>query len=108
MYLYLVSLISLVMIIVAATMLINMALKTWVFKAADNYPIYPTPCVQDPNAPADTKAASCNPDQLNAQADYQQAANRSTKQREAAQSVALILVAAPVFVYHWRLARREA
>lgn len=105
-YLYLVSLISLVMVIFAATMLINMGLKAWVFKAADNYPTYPVTCIQSPDSGTGTKTQTC-PDQQQ-QDEYQRAANKSNKERQAAQSIALLIVALPVFVYHWKLARREA
>lgn len=105
-YLYLVSLISLVMVIFAATMLINMGLKSWVFKAADNYPVYPVTCLQSPDSSAGTKTQAC-PDRQQ-QDEYQKAANKSTKERQAAQSIALLIVALPVFIYHWKLARKEA
>ncbi|MBU6447278.1 hypothetical protein KGQ24_00350 [Patescibacteria group bacterium] len=105
-YLYLVSLISLVMVIFAATMLINMGLKAWIFKAADYYPAYPVTCIQTPDSTSADKTQAC-PDQQQ-QDEYQKAANKSTKERQAAQSIALLIVALPVFIYHWKLARKEA
>lgn len=107
-YLYVVSLISLVIIVVGSIMLINLALKTWVFTKADNnyYPEYQCP----QPAPASDKSIApvpCN-DEEQARLSKQERDNRvSQKQRDAAQAIAMILVASPVFFYHWKLARKE-
>ena len=98
-YLYLVSVISLVIAVVGAIMLINLALKAWVFTKADqNY--YAMSC---PVAP-DGKNVGCDSAQLRQQAKDNQSSQR---QNTAAQALAMIIVATPVWVYHWRLARKE-
>ncbi len=109
-YLYLVSLVSLIILIIAGIMLINMALKTWVFTKADNnyYSIAPA-CGNVPKPP-DAKpeldnSCSAENQEIAKKAD---AENRSAqKQRDAAQALAMIIVATPVFLYHWKLARKE-
>jgi hypothetical protein len=101
-YLYLVSVISLVIAVIGAIMLINLGLKAWVFTKADqNY--YTTPCPAAPNA----VAQGCDPATL-AQEQQQNEANQ-TSQREttAAQAIAMIVVATPVWLYHWKLAKKE-
>jgi hypothetical protein len=104
-YLYLVSLVSLIILIIGGIMLINLALTTWVFPKADNNYYYhssaPATCI-DAN---DTSCKPVSPDVYEKEAQEQRAAQ---KQRDAAQALAMIIVATPVFLYHWKLARKEA
>ncbi len=104
-YLYLVSLISLVILIIAGIMLINMALKTWVFPKADQDIYYSAPM---PSTCVDANDLNCKP-LSKEEYDKQQREQRSAqKQRDAAQALAMIIVATPVFYYHWKLARKES
>lgn len=112
-YLYMVSLISLVILVIAGIMLINMALKTWVFTKADS-DIYYSPqvnCTENLppgaiSAPGDPKCLDPN---FKANQEKEEMNRRSAqKQRDAAQALAMIIVATPVFLYHWKLARKEA
>ncbi len=105
-YLYLVSVISLVIAVVGAIMIINLALKTWVFPKADSNVYYSAPCVNSYDSAG--KPQGCDPAQQELFS-KQDAENRaSQKQRDAAQALAMILVATPVWYYHWKMARREA
>ncbi|MCX6797308.1 MAG: hypothetical protein NTX98_02410 [Candidatus Doudnabacteria bacterium] len=104
-YLYLVSVISLVIAVVGAIMLINLALKTWVFKKADmNY--YSTPCVAQ--VPPDGKSTGCDLASLALQQKQADDNRTSQRQQQAAQAIAMIVIATPVWWGHWRLAKREA
>lgn len=104
-YLYLVSLISLIILVIAGIILINLAIKTWVFPKADNelYTAYcpaiteTTPDGQNVSQPKECTDPAYAKDQRTAQ-----------KQRDASQAIAMILIGAPVFYYHWKLARKEA
>ena len=106
-YLYLVSLVSLIILIIASIMLINMTLKTWVFPKADN-DYYATHCSKEIAPPAPEGQSTigepimCETDELIADR------RAAQKQRDAAQALAMIIVAIPVFLYHWKLARKEA
>jgi hypothetical protein len=101
-YLYLVSVISLVIAVVGAIMLLNMALKTWVFTKADqNYYSY-APCPEP--APVGGKDVNCDPAEQKRIADENRT---SQKQRDAAQALAMIIIATPVWWYHWKMARKE-
>lgn len=103
-YLYLVSVISLIIAVVGAIILINMALKTWVFTKADqNYYSYPCPASVAP----DGKAVSCDPAALEQQKKADEENRAAQKQRDAAQALAMLIVATPVWYFHWRLARKE-
>ncbi len=109
-YLYLVSLVSLIILIVASIMLINMALKTWVFPKADTDMYYPM-IVDCASYSEDLKKTTpeCNDPAYAEKEEARQKESRAAqKQRDAAQALAMIIVATPVFLYHWKLARKEA
>lgn len=103
-YLYLVSVISLIIAVVGAIMIINLGLKAWVFTKADqNY--YSYPC-QAPVAP-DGKAVPCDQTVIDQQKKMAEDNLASQRQNTAAQAIAMILVATPVWFYHWKMARKE-
>lgn len=107
-YLYLVSVISLVIAVVGAIMILNIALRTWVFPKADLTDYYYGPCVTSRAPMPDGKIIECTAEE---QAKYEQDAKdrrSSQKQRDAAQALAMIIVATPVWYYHWKMARKEA
>lgn len=105
-YLYLVSAIALVIMVVGAIMLLNMTLKTWILPKADrNYYSYPA-CPAVAPAP-EGKSAACTPEQQEQQKKIDAENRAAQKQSDAAQALAMIIVATPVWWIHWRLARRE-
>ena len=136
-YLYVVSLIALIFILVNAGLLINMGLQTWVFTKADRadyYPSFPSgpkeyldPSTGRPTGDQNKDLAEelkKNPDltdkqksQINAWlADYEKAKTEqgdlatqrsARRQRDASRSLAQLIVAVPVFLYNWKLVRRE-
>lgn len=103
-YLYLVSLISLVILVIAGIMLINMALKTWVFPKSDTnmYGYCPVATEKTPTGESIAQPRECTDEQ------YAKDQRTAQKQRDASQALAMIIVASPVFFYHWKLARKEA
>lgn len=109
MYLYLVSLVALIIMIVAAIGLINMGLKTAL--NVDDYSYGPyTYC--DNVKPAPDMSPTPAPRECTAEEKAEQEARERKNQmdnrkREIAQSVAMLIVAAPVFFYHWKMARKE-
>ncbi len=103
-YLYLVSVISLVIAVVGAIMLINLALKSWVFTKADRY--YSYPCT--PVAAPDGTSKGCDEDALAQQRKQDEENRAAQRQNTAAQAIAMIVVASPVWWYHWKMAKREA
>lgn len=105
-YLYLVSVISLVIAVVGAIMIINLALKTWVFPKADNNVYYQAPCVSSYDTTGKPQGCDQAQQELLAKQDAENRA--SQKQRDAAQALAMIIVATPVWYYHWKMARKEA
>lgn len=111
-----VSLISLVIVVIASIMLINLALKTWVFPKADEDIYYYEPklvCSEPPvnvdPATISSRDPNCdNPNYATEEKQREMDRRSAQKQRDAAQALAMIIVAVPVFIYHWKLARKEA
>jgi hypothetical protein len=102
-YLYLV--ISLIIAVVGAIMLINLALKAWVFPKADQNYYYAQPCP----VPVDKNATTtgCDKVSLDEQKKMNDENRTSQRQNTAAEAIAMIVVATPVWYFHWRLARKE-
>jgi hypothetical protein len=106
-YLYLVSVISLVIAVVGAIMILNIALKTWIFTKADTLDYYYGTCASSKAPTLEGRMMECTPEE---ESKYEQEARdrrSSQKQRDAAQALAMIIVASPVWMYHWKMARRE-
>jgi hypothetical protein len=117
-YLYLFSMLGLVLVVIASVGLINLGLKTWFFNTED-------PWVSQPPMPyfsgkvevlascddlSDEDRALVNQWLLdyesweqNSQRNYQ----RSRNNESAANNLALFLVGLPLFLFHWRIVRRE-
>ena len=112
-YLYMVSLISLIILVVASIMLINMGLKAWIFTEADNAYYYEPKLVcsetKNPDGSVVPLDPNCsNPNYEQEQKDAEAKRRSGQRQSDAAQALAMIIIAAPVFLYHWKLARKEA
>lgn len=88
-----------------------MALKTWVFTKADNDYYYDTyRCSQPAVTSGEDKAMAepkCTAEEEAKMKQEQEERKTAQKQRDAAQATAMILVATPVWYFHWRLAKRE-
>ncbi len=106
-YLYLVSVISLIIAVVGAIMLLNLALKTWIFTKADRdyYGVYP--CYSQKPVMPNGEPAKCTPEEEALQTKQNQDNRSAQKQRDASQALSLLLISAPVWFFHWRLAKRE-
>lgn len=107
-YLYLTSLIGLILMLIGSVQLINLGLKAWVFtKADDNYygPCYEKyPMPMDRSAVPATTTAELSKADCDKERDEQRTARR---QSDAARSIAFIIVGAPVWLYHWGKVKDE-
>ena len=103
-YLYLVSVISLIIAVIGAIMLINLGLKAWVFTKADQVD-YSYPCAVP--APVGQQSSGCDQATIDAQKKQAQDNQTSQRQNTAAQAIAMLVIATPVWYYHWRLAKKE-
>lgn len=116
-YLYLVSLIALVMMVFAIASLINLALVTWIFPKADSSYIYvgpkpiATPEVKTPDDKrtpeqivADAASAQKQWEDEKKNAEEQRVAQ---KYRDLVQNISFLIVASPLFFYHWSVIRKD-
>lgn len=108
-YLYLVSFVALMMIIFSAADLVNILLRTYVFTKADqNYYNYPTPACPA-LAPGNTTSTKENSGCINQEEQLQADKNNrdAQRQRDLVRDISLIVVAVPVFAYHWKIIRKR-
>ena len=99
-YIYLFSAVGLVLVVIGSVQIINVALKTYVFTQADMVYVYPQ--IQPVN-PTD-KFIQPDP---NEQIAYQEKTRTSTRQRDVANAIALLMVGTPLFLFHWKLIRKN-
>lgn len=130
-YLYLFALVGLAMLVVGASMLINLGLKAWVFTKADmvdKYSSQPIPpylnsdvkTVQEVKVCSDKcQLTTVQKEQIdNWLTDYEQWQNSEkdrdpnfylvqNRQRQAATSVSLILIGLPLWLFHWATIKKD-
>lgn len=94
-YLYLFSFIGLLVVVIGSVRMVDLGLKFFIFKDADKYEYY-SPAIKGEPAP-DEKAIQEN-------ADREQRRNR---QRELSNSIAMIVVGGPLYMYHWKTIQKE-
>lgn len=103
-YLYLFSFVGLIVFVIGCVRLVDLGLKVLVFNNADMYVSYPISPYKDPGD-GRTK------DQIKAENEQQQLAQREeskrNRQREISSSLAMILVGAPLYLYHWTAIQKE-
>ncbi len=111
-YLYLFSLVGLVLITIGAVRLVNLGLRAWIFTKADSvaiYPQYPKRIVEI--SPGQTKEETLTPEEeekyKREQEEYETKTRRSERERTAAESLAMIIVGTPLFLYHWKVIQRS-
>ncbi len=110
-YLYLFSLVGLVIVVIGLVNLVDLGLKAFVFKNADRpiiYPAYPAK-LAPPDArdnvvtPAPAEDEKYKIEQEEAQRKQQQ----SDRERSASNALAMIIIGAPLFLYHWRIIQKD-
>ncbi len=131
-YLYLVSFVALIIIVISTVDLISVLLKTYILTKADRYnysPIMncdgPKPVVSGPGEPLPASALgsgldspthlpllrSVSPEECRLHAEQQKTIDEenrvSDNQRDLARGIPLLVVGIPLFIGHWRLARRK-
>ena len=122
-YLYLFSLVGLVLVVIASTRFIDMGLRAWIFTAADKqdmmYRMEPTQPYSLDTVKALEKNASISADDKATitrwLADYRTWEQYKSdidplaaqRQREASSNLAMLIVGVPLYLYHWRIIKRE-
>jgi hypothetical protein len=104
-YLYLVSLITLIIMVVAAIGLINMGLKG-ALGVDDRYYDSYSYCEMKP-MDGSTAPSECTEEARARREEADKKNAENNRKRDLARNIAMLLVSSPVFYYHWRLARKE-
>ncbi|MDQ5931901.1 MAG: hypothetical protein QG607_603 [Patescibacteria group bacterium] len=110
-YLYLVSAVTLFMLMFAFVSLVNLGLRTWVFPMADETSYYikqPAEyCIPDKDGkqtcPSAEERAKLEAQDKERQSEEQ----KRQRQRELVQNFSMIIVAGPLFVYHWLVIKKD-
>ncbi len=105
-YLYLVSFVALMMLVVSAVDLLNIVLKTFIFTKADSYLYYNSPvaCPVGATTTYDGKDCAVAEREAKTAAEENQVSQR---QRDLVRDISMLVVGIPLFVFHWKLARRK-
>ncbi|MFH1789928.1 MAG: hypothetical protein ABH832_02565 [bacterium] len=112
-YLYLVSFVTLMMIATGAISIINSVLKMYVFTQADDYYQYARPmeCEQTAVVPASSStpvAVSEKCAQMESEYNENRKKNRTADlHNDLSRNISLLVIALPLFILHWRLARKK-
>ena len=111
-YLYIFSVVGLVLIVIGCVRLSDLVLKKYVFPKAEqsiNYPMYPI----KPTAAPDGKTTeqTLTPEEQEKynreQREAEEKQRESQRARTASESIAMIIVGVPLFGYHWRTIQRN-
>ncbi len=110
-YLYLFSLVGLVLVVIGLVNLADLGLKTYVFTNADQMAIYPQyPAKPAPSATSDQNQRPTAEELTRyetQQAEAQRTQQASQNARTASNAIAMILVGAPLFLYHWKTLEKD-
>lgn len=97
-YLYLFSFVGLLITIIGSIQLLDLGLNTYVFKVSE-YTYYPE------TMSLDGGKSIAEPAELQKRNEQEQANQRK---RQVSNSLAMILVGAPVYLYHWKTIKKES
>lgn len=94
-YLYLFSFIGLLVVVIGMIQLVNLGLKVYIFNGADEYS-YAVP-VMEPSKIASDEARFQKEALVN-----QKIETVRNRQRQFSDAIAMVLVGAPLYLYHWK------
>ena len=100
-YLYLFSLIGLVIVVIGLVNLVDLGLKALVFKNADQSIVYPSYPATASSTPAEKSQYTAEQE---AAAEKQE---ESQRERAASNALAMIIVGTPLFLYHWKTIQKD-
>ncbi|MFZ5364527.1 MAG: hypothetical protein ACOZAG_03545 [Patescibacteria group bacterium] len=123
-YFYLIALITLMMIVFATVDLAKLGLTTWVFKTADRADDWAPPALYMINErtqgeTAERCAEKCDLTEMEKQQiqnwlldyknwqDEQGILKVARKQKDAVRDISMLVIAIPLFVWHWKMISRE-
>ncbi len=98
-YLYLFSFVGLLITVIGGIQIVDLTLKTYVFKVSE-FSSYPIPPITDGQG----KITMTTEEQIN----IQQAEAANQRKRQLSNSLAMITIGAPLYLYHWKTIKKEA
>lgn len=106
-YLYLFTLIGLALITIGCVRLVGLGLKTYIFTKADIYIEYPIARpIKIAPAEGDKTEELQQPTKEEIE-EYQNKQQTANRQRDAAESLAMLIVGLPLYFYHWSVIKKD-
>ena len=108
-YLYLFSLVGLVLITIGLVRIVDLGLKTYIYKKADQAYIYHeyTIKVRAPGEEAQVLTKEEQEEYDEKRAAAEEANREGRRQRTASNSLAMIIIGTPLFLYHWKTIQKD-
>lgn len=103
-YLYLFSLVGLIITTIGAVRIVELIIKVYIFKGADRYDYYSPPVVPDGKVSVSTEEAKLEEAR---QTEIQEKETTRQRQREASGAVAMLVVGFPLYKYHWAIIQND-
>lgn len=97
-YLYLFSFVGLLITVIGSIQIVDLTLKTYVFKVSDNSS-YPLVDVKDEKGKVTISAAD--------QQKQQELEAANQRKRSLSNSLAMIVIGTPLYLYHWNTIKKE-
>ena len=101
-YLYLFSFIGLLVAVIGCIRIIQLGIKVYVFKGADQFN-----AITPPAGTPDDKTVAQTQAEKDAQTKANDLENRRQRQREVSEAVAMLIVGIPLYKYHWKIIQKE-
>ncbi|HCQ31205.1 TPA: hypothetical protein DIU27_02365 [Candidatus Collierbacteria bacterium] len=98
-YLYLFSFVGLLITVIGSIQIIDLGLKTYLFKVSD-YSYYSDAVI----APDGKQSPSISVEEQKRRNDLEQSNQRK---RQLSSSLSMIIVGAPLYLYHWKTIKKE-
>jgi len=103
-YLYLFSLVGLIITVTGSVRLVELALKVYVFKGADQFDYYSAPIVPDEKTRVSAEEAKMEEERQKQMRDQETTRQR---QRDASGALAMLFVGFPLYKYHWNIIQKQ-
>lgn len=108
-YLYLFSFVGLLLVVIGLVRLLDLGLKVYVFKKADNYVYFPqTPTRLEKDGTTRELTEKEQEKYKKEQEEAQKQQVEAQRQSTASSSLAMIIIGLPLFIYHWRIINKES
>ncbi|KKR37910.1 hypothetical protein A2210_02770 [Candidatus Woesebacteria bacterium RIFOXYA1_FULL_40_18] len=102
-YLYLFSFIGLLIAVIGCVRIIQLGIKVYVFKGADQFN-----AITPPAGTPDGKTVVLTQAEKDEQKKANDLENQRQRQREVSEAVAMLVVGIPLYKYHWRIIQKES